>query len=575
MAVSKSIGFPGAKLRPEKGRTNGRQRSQVQSAEKVQFFSSAKWPVVLFSLSLALAACISYSSIIRNSFVNFDDDEYLAHTPQIHEKLDWHLLRWAFTTYAQGNWHPLTWLSHALDYHWFRFSPAPVHLENVFLHIASSVLLFVLLERASKSIRRSATVAALFALHPLNVESVAWAAERKSVLSMFFFVLALWAYGRYTERRTVQRYLPVFGAFAAGLMAKPQIVTFPFLLLLWDIWPLCRWPAEEESKSKSSLLGWLILEKIPLFVLCVASSIVTVRAQVAGGALGNLVEYPLSLRLQNVTVAYARYLGKAIWPFHLALLYPYPAKGLPGWQSLCAALLLVMISALVFIERKRRYLAIGWLWFLGSLVPMIGLVQVGVAAMADRYTYLPLIGLFLMVTWGLSDWAQANRVRSRWLAAATVTVLSLFGYLTYRQVGYWHDSETLWRHTLELTSDNYTAEVNLGGELVRTEREEEASMHFRRAIEIHPEDMIAHFYLGAYEGKHGNYSDAAEHLTVALHYMTDSTDLEWKEFAYANLGIAYRNLHDYTRARENFLSALQINPGNQTALLGLGLIASP
>jgi protein O-mannosyl-transferase len=546
----------------------------VQPANPAQFVSSAKARVMLFSFLLAVAAYIPYSSVIHNSFVNFDDDEYLAHTPQIHEKLDWHLLRWAFTTYAQGNWHPLTWLSHALDYQLFGLEPAAVHVENMFLHIASCVLLFLLLERTSKSVWRSATLAALFAIHPLNVESVAWAAERKNVLSMFFCMVALWAYGRYTEQRTVPRYLLVFGAFAAGLMAKPQIVTFPFVLLLWDSWPLGRWPIEKDPKSNMSSLGRLIQEKIPLFVLSLASSIVTVRAQMAGGTIGDLVSTPLSLRLQNVTVAYARYLGKAIWPFHLALLYPYPTNGLPVWQSVGAALLLLAISALVFVERQRRYLVIGWLWFLGTLVPMIGVVQVGVAAMADRYAYLPLIGLLMMVTWGLADWAQAHAIGSKWLATATVAALILFGWLTYRQVGYWHDSEALWRHTLEVTGDNYTAEVNLGGELLRTGQEEEASMHFRRAIEIHPEDMIALLYLGAYEGRHGDYADAAEHIAASLHYMTDSTDPAWKDFAYTNLGTAYRNLHDYDRARENFLTALQINPSNQAAIMGLGLIAS-
>lgn len=551
-------------------RQDRKQSRGEKSVSKVEFLASPKQSTLIFSL-LLVTLC-AYGSAVQNSFVNFDDDKYFRGTPEIHQAFDWNLMRWAFTTFAQANWHPITWLSHALDYQLFRSSPGAVHVESILIHASSAILLFLLLQEATGSAWRSVTVGALFALHPLNVESVAWASERKSVLSMFFFMIALWAYGRYARQPSIGRYLGVAAAFALGLMAKPQIVTLPFVLLLWDVWPLGRW----RDPSGSGLLAWsswgrLVLEKIPLFLLSAASCGLTLRAQLAGGTVVGLTELPFRLRLGNALVAYVRYLGKAIWPSNLALFYPYPEGGEPAWIIASAVALLLAISALVFVAaRKRRYLAIGWLWFLGTLVPMIGLVQVAGAAMADRYAYLPLIGLFLMATWGVADWAQEHRISDTWVAVATGAALLLLGVATSHQVGFWHDGETVWTHAVEVTDSNYVAYSNLGVELARKGRSDVAIEHFRRAVAFYPEDPVANFYIGVYEGAHGNASSAVEHLGTTLRYTNDT---ELKESAYANLGTAYRNLHDYAHARENFQSALNVDSENSTAMIGMGLIA--
>jgi tetratricopeptide (TPR) repeat protein len=553
---------------PRSEKSAGEQSLIEKSVSKAGFFTAPDQAMLRWSLLLS-TLCV-YCSVVQNSFVNFDDDLYFS-TPEIRQAFDWNLLRWAFTTFAQANWHPITWLSHALDYQLFRSNPVAVHVESVLIHAASAIVLFLLLQEASGSVWRSVTVAAMFALHPLNVESVVWGSERKSVLSMLFFMIALWAYGRYAKQRSIGRYLGVIAAFALGLMAKPQIVTFPFVLLLWDVWPLGRWRITHGSGLRArSALGWLVAEKVPLFLLSAGSCVLTFRAQLAGGTVVGLKDLPFKLRVGNAVVAYVRYLGKAIWPSNLAVFYPYPAGGRSGWQIALATVLLLAISALVLAARKHRYLAVGWLWFLGTLVPMIGLVQVAWAAMADRYAYLPFIGLFLMVTWGVADWAEARRISETWLRLAAGAALLLLSVATCRQVGYWRDGETLWTHAVEVTVNNSLAQAYLGVELARKGRSDEAMEHFRQALTIYPEDPIANLHIGIYEGAHGNAGAAVEHLNKTVHFTNDP---QMKESAYANLGTAYRNLHDYAHAEENFRSALSINPANLAAEVGMGLVA--
>src|SRR5271165_6121575 len=343
-----------------------------------ELFSSAEKRTPILCLLLIVATLGVYNSVKDNAFVNFDDDFYIVNNPHVQQGLTWETVRWAFTTYDQANWHPLTWLSHALDCQLFQLNPAGSHYVNVMLHAASVVLLFLLLQGATGKPWRSLCVAALFALHPLNVESVAWAAERKNVLSMLFLLLALLAYDRYARQPSVLRYGMVVASFALGLMAKPQIITLPFVLLLWDYWPLGRLAASSvDQPVPAQPLSRLILEKVPLFLLSAASAAVTLRAQTAGGAVRTSLEYPFSLRLGNAVVAYARYFGKAIWPSHLAVMYPHPGNSLPAWQIALAAVLLLTVTVLVVLARRQRYLATGWFWFLGTLVPMVGLVQVG------------------------------------------------------------------------------------------------------------------------------------------------------------------------------------------------------
>jgi protein O-mannosyl-transferase len=558
-------------------RTAGRREAtkrrgpEEKSAPKAEFVSSPKQQTLLLSLLLLLLTFGVYHSVAHNSFVNYDDDKYILSVPQLRQSFGWALIRWAFTTFTLSNWHPLTWLSHALDYQLFQASPVAVHLENVLIHAVSSVVLFLLLQKATGSAWRSAVVAALFSVHPLNVESVAWAAERKNVLSMLFFMIALYAYGRYAIRRTIARYLVVFAAFALGLMAKPQIVTLPFVLLLWDVWPLGRWlqPGQSTRQAESSF-RWLILEKIPLFVLSGACCVITLRAQTAGGAVGSLQEYPISVRLGNAVVGYIRYLGNVIWPSKLGVLYPYPTSPIPAWEITLAVIALLTISALVMLSWNRRYFAIGWFWFLGTLMPMIGLVQVGLASRADRYTYLPSIGLFFLIVWGVSDWAQEHRIPDAWLGVSAAAVLILLCVVTIHQVSYWHNSETLWTRALEVTTDNAVAEANLGSALAGEGRNQDAIVHFGRAVAVDPGNSLAQFFIGLDEGRQGNAQAAVQHLKIASQRPSDN---ELTELIYANLGTAYRNLHEYAEARESFAVALQLNPTDPGAGIGMGLIA--
>jgi protein O-mannosyl-transferase len=548
-----------------------RRQPEEKSAPRAESLLSPKQRTFALSLLLLALTFGVYHSVVHNAFVNYDDDKYILSVSQLRQPLGWGLLRWAFTTFTLSNWHPLTWLSLALDYQLFQASPAAVHLENVLIHAVSSVLLFLLLQKATKSTWRSVVVAALFVGHPLNVESVAWAAERKNVLSMLFFMIALYAYGRYATQRTIARYLAVFAAFALGLMAKPQIVTFPFVLLLWDVWPLGRWlrPGQSTRQVETSF-SWLILEKIPLFLLSATCCVITLRAQTEGGAVGSLQEYPISVRLGNAVVGYVRYLGNVVWPSNLAVLYPYPTNPLPAWEITLAAIVLLTISVLVMLAWHRRYFAIGWFWFLGTLVPMIGLVQVGLASRADRYTYLPSIGLFFLAVWGVSDWARERRIPDAWPGVSAAAVLVLLCVVTLRQVSHWHNSETLWMHAIEVTPYNAVAEANLGSALAGDARGQDAVEHFRRAVAIDPGNSLAQFFIGLDEGRRGNAQAAVQHLKIASQRPSDN---ELTELIYANLGTAYRNLHEYAEARQSFAVALQLNPTDSGAGIGMGLIA--
>jgi tetratricopeptide (TPR) repeat protein len=549
--------------------------SGVSGSSKLFQSSAKRTPLLCLLLSVVVLAF--YSPVTHNGFINYDDDGYITANPHVRAGLTSATVKWAFTTYDQGNWHPLTWLSHALDCELFGPNPAGPHDMNVLLHAANAVLLFLLLQSATGFRWRSLMVAALFALHPMNVESVAWAAERKNVLSMLFFLLALHAYVWYTRRPGLRRYAAVAFFFALALLSKPQVIALPFLLLLWDYWPLGRIgapgvpgptaPGENVPRLSS---GWLVLEKAPLLLLSAVSAVVTMKAQRAGLAVQTFSRYSLLLRLETAVVSYVRYLGKALWPSQLVALYPHPTKVYPAWQVGPAVVLLLLITALVLRARNRRYLAIGWFWFLGSLVPMIGLVQVGFQAMADRYAYIPFIGLFLMITWLAADWAQARQVSARWLAVAAVCCLLALGTLTYRQVGYWHDSSSFWLRTLGLTRDNYVAQNNLGEFLLNEGRTEEAAAHFRSALDIRPDGLTANLNLGAYEDRRGNLPAAIERYQMVARH---AADLGMRATAYSSLGFAYRGMGQATKAKQCFETALQFEPDGARAMTGLGLIA--
>ncbi len=540
--------------------------------------------VVIYCLLLAAATLAFYNPVVRNQFVDFDDLSYILKNPHVLGGLTWAAVKWSFSTFREGNWHPLTWLSHALDCQLFHLNPIGHHYTNLLLHTANAVLLFLLLRRATGFTWPSLMVAALFALHPVNVESVAWAAERKNVLSMLFFLLALHAYDRYgrTGRRFFYLLVTIF--FALGLMAKPQVVTLPFVLLLWDYWPLQRMrtgsatqalPTEAlPSVSNPRSFRSLVWEKWPLFVLAAADSVVTVIAQRAGASVRTLSEVSIAARSQSVFVSYVRYIGKALWPSPLVPLYPRPVGSLPAWQVLGAVALLLLLTALVWRWRDRRYLLVGWCWFLGTLVPMIGIITVGEQAIADRYGYLPFIGLFIAVVWTLDEAASKqvseHRIATVWLAASAVAVLFVLGSLTYRQLGYWHDSETLWRYTLSVTEGNYTAHSNLALALAKQGRPDEAIMHFRAGKALHKYPPVQVLGLCTYELHVGHASEAIEECNDVLH---DTDDPKLQAAAWSGLGEACLQLHRYDQAAESNQNSLRLNPDDDLALVGTAVLA--
>ena len=539
-------------------------------------FHSSRKRTVLLCLLLTVLVLVAYSPVTHNGFLNYDDDAYITDNPHVRAGLTWATVKWAFTTYDQANWAPLSWLSHALDCELFGLNPADHHYGNVLLHAGNAVLLFLLLQGVTGFRWRSLMVATLFALHPINVESVAWAAERKNVLSVLFFLLALQAYVWYTRKPALLRYAALFFLFALGLLSKSQVVTFPFLLCLLDYWPLCRigspadshpWtPGSQPRLSK----GWLVLEKVPLLLLSAASAVVTMKAEKAGGAVKEVSQYSLLLRLETAVISYARYLGNAIWPSKLVALYPHPTVLYPVWQVAAALALLILITAVALRASNRRYLAVGWFWFLGSLVPMIGLVQVGGHAMADRFAYIPFIGLFLTVTWLAADWARVHQLGAAWLSVAAVAWLLVLGTLTYRQVGYWHDIPSFWSRTLALTANNYIAHDTLGEYLARQGQTEEAAAHFRAALAIRPDDLPANLNLGTYEHGRGNLPAAIERYQLVAQH---AADVSLRATAYGNLGSAYRQMGDWMTAKQCFEMALQLAPDRPMAMIGLGLIA--
>jgi hypothetical protein len=532
----------------------------IQSRPPLALSASSWRQTLLLGALLVVATVALYSRVNHFPFVNYDDGDYVTNNIHIQNGLDWDTVRWAFTTYAAANWHPLTWLSHALDCQLFDLSPAGPHDVNLLLHVVNVLLLLLVLQRATGFTGRSFMVAAFFALHPINVESVVWISERKNLLSMFFVLLALGAYRWYARDPHVRRYAVVAVLFALGLMAKPQIITLPFVLLLWDYWPLGRLSFGEKFAAATSSaaifpkkkLSWLVVEKLPLLAISLASALITMNAQSTGGATS---AFGLSLRLENAVVSYARYLNKAFWPTHLALFYPHPGASLKSWQVYGALFLLLAISAVCVEHIRRRYLSMGWLWFLGTLVPMIGLMQVGTQGMADRYAYLSFIGLFIMVCWGVSDWAEEKHLPAAVLPAISLVALIALSTVAYRQVGYWQDNVTLWSHALQVTNRNWLAENNLGRALLVQGRADEAIPHFFRAAGIYPADPISNMNIATYEQQRGNFRAAIDRYQKVVGVTRNP---ELKVAALNSMGRAYRQLGDEEHARECFAAAANV-----------------
>jgi Flp pilus assembly protein TadD len=428
----------------------------------------------------------------------------------------------------------------------------------------------------------------------VNVESVAWAAERKNVLSMLFFLLAMHAYGWYVRRGGVRRYSAVAVLFAFGLMAKPEIITLPFVLLLWDYWPLRRlvlrtttlgakvrssqFPflsekPDEDGPAEAVVprsFSYLVLEKVPLFLLAAGSAVITLLAQRSGDAVKNLMEYSVRARFGNVIVAYVRYLGKAFWPMRLAAFYPHPGNALPNWEILACAAVLLSLTAFVLHWRKHRYLVVGWFWLLGTLVPVIGIVQVGVQAMADRYAYLSYIGLFVCVVWGVAEMARVRRVPAAWLAVPAVLLVVALGTLSFRQVAYWRDSVSLWKHALSVTEGNYRAHDLLARALAKEGRSEDAIVEFNAAQALSDYNASGALDLGVYEQLHGHIQEAIEQYERSVNASPDSKS---RAVALSCRGLALIQIGDVGRAEMSYAEALEQNPGNVAALLGSGLLA--
>ena len=524
-----------------------------------------KWLVVFL---LVAATVVLYYPVDGHPFVNYDDNVYVTENAHVTAGLHWPTVKYAFTVFDQGNWHPLTWLSHAADCQMFGPNPAGHHDTNILLHALNVALLFWVLQQATGYIGRSAMVAGLFALHPINVETVAWISERKNLLSMTFFLLALGAYRLYVLKPEISRYAVVALLYALGLMSKPAVITFPCVLLLWDYWPLRRMVASsDETGVRGKSFSWLVMEKLPLFALSAISAVITMKAQQAGHAMKI---YPLSVRLENAVVAYASYVKKAFWPMDLAPMYPHPGAAIAKGTVFAALLFLLVVSAWVVIEQRHHYLVMGWLWFVGTLVPMIGLVQVGNQAMADRYAYLSLIGLFIMVCWGVADWAQARHVAPAWLSGVSIVVLLALAVVAHRQMDYWSDNVTLWSHTLQVTKDNWLAEDNLGGALMADGKLEKAIDHFRASAVIYPAEPVSHLDIGYYEQQHKNWPQAIQEYYKVLE-LTPSPKLRGE--AYNNLALINRDLGDYASARDNFQRAVDVSPRYGAAWVGLGLAA--
>lgn len=520
-------------------------------------------PDLVILLGLAVMTFGIYAQVIGHQFITFDDPTYIQENPMVNRGVKLAGLAWAFTTFYATNWHPLTWISHMIDCQLFGTNAGRHLLVNAMIHVANTLLVFWFLLRTTRARWPSALVAALFALHPLHVESVAWASERKDTLSTFFGLLSLIAYTRYVEAPSFSRYAWTAITLALGLMAKPMLVTWPFVMLLIDYWPLRRWQGAK-SKAQRAELRKIILEKIPLFVLVAASAIMTFIAQSRGGAVRTLGHEPLALRLSNALVSYAKYLLLTFWPNDLALYYPF--AGIQPWQVIGAVFLLIGITALCLSQRRvRPYLIVGWLWFLGTLVPVIGIIQVGGQIMADRYFYIPSIGLFIALVFGLANIAKSWRVAPSLSAAIAGGVLLILATLTNAQIQRWHDSFTLFEHTLAVTPPNLRIQYNLGIALGASGRYDEAAAHFAKALQIDPNFYDGLVAMGVTSAHQGRLPEAIEYFQAAIRSQPDEPK------AHVQLGHALWTQKRDQAALEEMERATQLAPKDADILADLGL----
>lgn len=520
-------------------------------------------------LLLAATTLIVYLPALNNPFVNYDDPDYVTQNVHVQQGLDFSTVKWAFSSTIAANWHPLTWLSHAMDCQFFGLDAWGHHFTSVLFHCMNAVLVFLLLQRATRRIAPSFFAAGLFALHPLNVECVAWVAERKSVLSLFFFLLALGAYAWYARRPGSWRYLLTCVSFALALMAKPMAVTFPFVAMLLDVWPLRRvagWTSSGSEVAQRPLKD-LFREKLPLLALTAISCLITLVVQ--RPALKAMSAIPFAERLRNAIYSYPMYLWHCLWPLRLGVFYAPRGANLHAGQVALCLLSLVIITALVWWARARAYLPVGWLWFLGTLVPMIGIIQAGEQGMADRYAYLPLLGIFVAVTFGVADLCEGRRTAGRTGVVIGCAALLCLSVATRRQISTWASSYALWSHSLEVTRENYVAEDFVGFTLLESGSAstgqgcvDEALVHFRRAISINAQDALGHLNVGFCEQERGQLPQAVDEYKAAAAFARNRF---LRNKAYTNMASAYELMGDFPRARAAYEKALEIFPNDREA----------
>lgn len=537
------------------------------------FINKHAW--ILICVFLALTTYAVYSQVHTYSFVLYDDYSYVKKNPHIVNGFNPDSISWAFTSGHASNWHPITWLSHMLDVQFFGINPGKYHLTSLFFHIANTILLFLVFRKMTGNLLKSGFVAALFALHPMHVESVVWIAERKDVLSTFFWMLTMFSYVMYTRRPGIKRYIPVVIFYIMGLMSKPMLVTLPFVLLLMDFWPLERigyTVASNNTTGKSYDLkesaSLIVCEKIPLLVFAAISCFVTIRVQSGGKAVGSLDVFPITDRLFNALISYVGYIGKMIWPVNLCVIYPYPAV-VSGLLAVVACLLLLLISiSAIRTAKLYPWFITGWLWYLGTLFPVIGLVQIGSQSMADRYTYVPFIGLFVIMAWGVPEimakyrWQKLTRVFLFTVLIPAMMAVSWF------QVRHWKDSIALFERAINVTTDNYVAHSNLGIAYAEIGSIEKAICHYNKTLELYPDFISTHNNLGIALSSTGRYDEAIEHYFKALQidpgYAT----------AHRNLCNAMAALDNFEHLLSRYLMTFQNYPGQEIALYKLGIALS-
>jgi len=522
-----------------------------------------RWLTIGVSVFLLGLTWLVFGQTLRYDFVNYDDPHYVYQNTRITSGINFANVAWAFSHIHSENWHPLTTITHMLDCQLHGLNAGWHHFTNVLLHCLAVVLLFVALERMTGALWRSAFVSAVFAVHPLHVESVAWIAERKDVLSAVFFMVTLLAYFHYTRSPSIGRYLIVAIVFALGLMSKPMLVTLPFVLLLLDYWPLGRFDAHRSNTGRQVLQ--LVMEKIPLIALSAVSSLITFLAQ--RGAIGWTEQLPMSERITNAFVAYVVYIRQMFWPTELAVFYPHPENRLPIWEVSLALIILVGIMAAAFVLRKRApYLVTGWLWYLGMLVPVIGLLQVGWQGHADRYTYLPQIGLYIAVTWALTDLIRSWRFQRTALSAAALIVIGVLSWRGWLQTSYWRDSETLFTHALAVTSNNDVALNNLGIIFLDKGQLDDAISKLQAAIDLRPENAPAHDNLAKALLKKGQVAEAMVHYRKFLEL--ESANVEARN----TLGTALIQQGHIREAIDQWQEVLALQPENGNAASNLAWV---